>query len=167
MTRKIIYLFILFLLISCNEKYNYHPNKKIDTIISNFNNISKDKIKNVTIDFDYQVFVIVNSVWIRISSNNEKTFIDISIEGLNSELDLSKSYANIFITSIYPDIEDNTLDLIHNELSSNKYNNYNPYIFNELSLSLVKDKLDNKIYKQKISIEIPNNLVKEFSPKTK
>lgn len=159
--KRLIFLQIIFLIfISCSRKYNYHPNQNIEKIIKSFNNISTEKISDVNVEFEYQVFLTVNGIWLRISSNNENSYIDLSDEIHKSEYNLIKDYANIFLKTIYPETDNSTLESIHKQLLTGNYNNYNKLKFKEISLFLTSQKLENGTTSFKFSIETPNYLLK-------
>ena len=161
--KRFIFTQIIFIIfISCTSKYNYHPNQNIEKIITSFNNISKEKITDVNVEFEYQVFLTVNGIWLRISSNKENSYIDLSDEIYKSEYNSFKNYANIFIKVIYPEIDNNTLESIHKQLLTGNYNNYNKLKYKEIYLCLTSQKLKNGTTSFKFSLEVPNHLIKSI-----
>lgn len=137
----------------------YHPNKRIDYLITEFNKISSTKITNVPRDFSYQVFLTHDDMSIRISSNDHDTFVDISNETVDDGVKNILACGDIFIRIAQPSVAPVQIQQIHQEMLSKKYQNYDEYAFIGLEFKLDDTRLHNGQHRYKYSISIPNGVL--------
>jgi hypothetical protein len=121
----------------------FHSNERINKVIQAFNILSDIKIKkeDVSSDFDYQTFITLDGVWVRISYNRDMNtlFVDYSQEA--SSLNKIEKYCALFMKALDKQITDSLIKETFKEIETYKYQYYDSYKQGKFELTLSKDDL--------------------------
>ena len=126
-----------------NNATNYHRDKNINELITQFNAISSKPIllDEVGQDFSYQTFINSNDVNIRISHSSSGIFVDLTQESTN-DTDIWEYFCD-FVKCLETNITDDELSTVIQSLQTGNYKNYNKLNFNGLSSTYSTQKLNN------------------------
>ncbi len=109
----------------------YHNNKHINKLLTDYNTIAEYPITPEMVQngaYNFTANISCNGVWIRISAtSNNGIFVDYNDEAAN-DTTIQPIFRD-FCKALNSEIKDDDVDSVWKILQTEKYQNYNPYIF--------------------------------------
>lgn len=113
-----------------DSTYIYHPDARIEKLLTDYNEISEYPISSDMITdgaYDFSANISCNDVFVTITVSDDKFYINYQSEA-NDDSSIKPLFRD-FCKAINPDITDEDVDTTWSALQSKEYQNYNSYEF--------------------------------------
>ncbi len=156
-------IFLIFIFCSCGnsaeEDNLYHKNNTINSLITEYNEIAELPFTTDMVSegaYDSSSTISAHGVYILMYSNSNGTFIDISEENQDNDSETICTIFKDFLKVFDSSLDDEKLNTIWNDIQTNEYTDYTPYLINNCEIAYDVSKISDEYTKFDLSLHCTN-----------